>query len=74
MWGCGFRSFEGEGLEEEAAGLGGGEGGEGFGGIDAGEELLLDSGLGAGGDDAADGGEDDPGKETDGEADGWGLK
>ena len=71
--GCGFLAFEGEGLEEEAAGFGGGEGCEGFGRVDAGEELLLDGGLGSGGYHATDGGEDNPGKEAEGETDGEGL-
>jgi hypothetical protein len=58
--GAGFRPFEGEGLEEEAAGLAGGEGEEGFAGVDVGEELFLDGGLGLGGEIATAGGEDDP--------------
>ena len=68
--GSGFRLFEGEGLEEEAAGFGGCEGGERFGGVDAGEELFLDGGLGLSVHNAADGGEDDPGEEAEGEGDG----
>ncbi len=70
MGGCGFGFFEGEGFEEEAAGVGGGECGEGLGGVDAGEELFLDGGLGLRVHNAADGGEDDPGEEAEGEGDG----
>lgn len=58
--GGGFEGFEGEGLEEEAAGVVGGEGEEGFGGVDVGEDLFLDGCLGAGGEITADGSEDDP--------------
>ncbi len=66
----GFRLFEGKGLEEEAAGFGRGEGGEGLGGVDAGEELFLDGGLGLSVHNTANGGEDDPGEEAEGEGDG----
>ncbi len=58
--GGGFRGFEGEGLEEEAAGVVGGEGEESFGGVDVREDLFLHGGLGAGGEITAQGAEDDP--------------
>jgi hypothetical protein len=61
--------FDGDGLEEAAAGLVGGEGGEGVRGVDALEDFFLKAGLCFGDEVSADGGEDDVDDEADGEGD-----
>ncbi len=71
--GAGFVFFDGDGFEEAAAGLVGGEGGESVGGVDALEDFFLEVGLGFGDEEASDGGEDYPDDPTDREADSDGI-
>ena len=67
--GADFVFFDGDGLEEAAAGLVGGEGGEGVGGVDALEDFFLEASLGFRDQEASDRGEEDPDNPADGEAD-----
>ena len=67
--GAGLVLFDGDGFEEAAAGLVGGEGGEGVGGVDALQDFFLEAGFGFGDEVTADGREDNPDDEADCEGD-----